>query len=76
MLSILKPQQAEDSSAETDMNVVMTEHGGFIEVQGTAEKNPFKQEELDQLLVLAKNGIQQLIEKQKAVLECATFIWT
>jgi ribonuclease PH len=65
---VLDLDYVEDSNAETDMNVVMTEHGGFIEVQGTAEKNPFKQEELDQLLVLAKNGIQQLIEKQKAVL--------
>lgn len=58
----------EDSNAETDMNVVMTEHGGFIEVQGTAEKDAFKQEELDQLLVLAKAGIVELVAKQKAVL--------
>ncbi len=65
---LLDLDYAEDSNADTDMNVVMTEHGGFIEVQGTAEKDPFKQEELDQLLVLAKAGIQQLIEKQKAVL--------
>lgn len=61
---------AEDSSADTDMNVVMTEHGGFIEVQGTAEKETFQQAELDQLLGLAKEGIKQLIVAQKkAVVE-------
>ncbi len=65
---VLDLDYVEDSSADTDMNVVMTEHGGFIEVQGTAEKDAFKQEELDQLLVLAKEGIQQLVDKQKAVL--------
>lgn len=65
---VLDLDYAEDSSADTDMNVVMTEHGGFIEIQGTAEKDTFQQEELDQLLILAKGGIQQLIGKQKAVL--------
>lgn len=55
----------EDSNADTDMNVVMTEHGGFIEIQGTAEKNTFEQHNLDEMLVLAKNGIRELIEKQK-----------
>ena len=64
---VLDLDYAEDSSAETDMNVVMTEHGGFIEIQGTAERDTFQQTELDQLLVLAKGGIQELIEKQKAV---------
>lgn len=63
---ILDLDYAEDSTAETDMNVVMTEHGGFIEIQGTAEKNIFKQEELDKMLALAKSGIQQLVEIQKA----------
>lgn len=58
----------EDSKAETDMNVVMTEQGGFIEIQGTAEQGVFQQKELDSLLKLAKNGIQELILKQKAVL--------
>lgn len=67
-VAVLDLDYTEDSSADTDMNVVMTEHGGFIEVQGTAEKDPFKQEDLDQLLVLAKAGIGELIEKQKAVL--------
>ena len=65
---ILDLDYAEDSSADTDMNVVMTEEGGFIEIQGTAEKGTFQQAELDQLLVLAKEGIQRLIEKQKGVL--------
>lgn len=65
---LLDLDYSEDSSAETDMNVVMTEHGGFIEIQGTAEKGTFQQAELDQLLVLAKNGIEQLIQKQREVL--------
>lgn len=65
---VLDLDYIEDSSAETDMNVVMTEHGGFIEVQGTAEKDAFKQEELDQLLKLAKAGIVEVVAKQKAVL--------
>lgn len=65
---VLDLDYAEDSKAETDMNVVMTEHGGFIEIQGTAENGSFTQEELDSLLVLAKDGIQELIGKQKAVL--------
>lgn len=63
--ALLDVDYNEDSNAETDMNVVMNENGGFIEVQGTAEKNAFEQEELDKLLVLAKEGIQQLVEKQK-----------
>jgi ribonuclease PH len=58
----------EDSKAETDMNVVMTEHGGFIEIQGTAEQGVFQQEELDGLLVLARAGIMELVQKQKEVL--------
>jgi ribonuclease PH len=58
----------EDSKAETDMNVVMTEQGGFIEIQGTAEQGEFQQTELDNLLILAKSGILELIQKQKAIL--------
>ncbi len=57
----------EDSSAETDMNVVMTEQGGFIEVQGTAEKKTFEQAELDDMLTFAKAGIAQLVGLQKEV---------
>jgi ribonuclease PH len=57
---------SEDSTADTDMNIVMTAQGGFIEIQGTAEKNTFSQPDLDQLLGFAKTGIGQLIEIQKA----------
>ncbi len=67
--SIIDLDYLEDSNAETDMNVVMTEKSGFIEIQGTAEKETFQQHELDELLVLAKNGIQELIQKQKTALE-------
>lgn len=62
---ILDLDYAEDSSADTDMNVVMTESGKFIEIQGTAEKDTFEQLELDQMLTLAKSGINELITKQK-----------
>jgi len=59
----------EDSVAETDMNVIMTDQGGFIEIQGTAEGAPFVQEELNSMLALARQGIEQLFEIQKAALE-------
>lgn len=62
---ILDLDYAEDSTADTDMNFVMTEHGGFIEIQGTAEKETFEQHELDAMLVLAKQGIGELIKLQK-----------
>nr|WP_024871788.1 ribonuclease PH [Tolumonas lignilytica] len=58
----------EDSSAETDMNLVMTETGKMIEIQGTAEGEPFSQEELMQLLELGKQGIQQIIQQQHQAL--------
>lgn len=54
----------EDSNADTDMNVVMTESGGFIEIQGTAEKASFNRNELDNLLTLAEKGIRQIIALQ------------
>lgn len=54
----------EDSDAETDMNVVMNNGGGFIEVQGTAEGHAFRRDELDVLLNLAANGVGQLLAKQ------------
>jgi ribonuclease PH len=60
---------AEDSSAETDMNVVMNDGGAFIEVQGTAEGHAFRREELDAMLALADQGIRQLLEKQREALE-------
>ena len=65
---VLDLDYPEDSSADTDMNVVMGESGGFIEVQGTAEQAPFAREELNGMLDLASDGIRQLIALQKAAL--------
>lgn len=66
--AVIDLDYAEDSNADTDMNVVMTEQGGFIEIQGTAEKDTFQQGDLDTMLSLAKEGIKQLVKAQKAVL--------
>jgi len=66
---VLDLDYAEDSSAETDMNVVMTDGGQFIEVQGTAEGHPFSEEEMQQMLALARKGIAQLCAAQAAALE-------
>lgn len=58
----------EDSNCETDLNVVMTQSGEFIEIQGTAEEKPFTREQSNQMLALAEEGIKQLIvEQQKAL---------
>ena len=65
---VLDLDYPEDSSAETDLNVVMTEAGAFIEVQGTAEAAPFKREELNSMLDLAAAGIGELIDVQRAAL--------
>ncbi|MDU1026044.1 MAG: ribonuclease PH, partial [Leclercia adecarboxylata] len=62
-------EYVEDSAAETDMNVVMTEDGRIIEVQGTAEGEPFTHEELLALLALAREGIESIVTTQKAALE-------
>ena len=62
-------EYVEDSAAETDMNVVMTEDGRIIEVQGTAEGEPFTHEELLTLLALARGGIESIVATQKAALE-------
>lgn len=59
----------EDSQAQTDMNVVMTESGKFVEVQGTAEGDPFSAETLGKMLALAKKGIQQLTQMQRTALD-------
>jgi len=64
--AVLDLDYDEDSSAETDMNVVMTEAGSFIEIQGTAEAAPFDRSELNALLDLASGGIAQLVDIQKA----------
>lgn len=66
--AVLDLDYLEDSSAETDLNVVMTDAGGFIEVQGTAEGEPFQPEELNSMLVLAKQGIEQIFAIQKQAL--------
>ena len=66
---ILDLTYQEDSRAEVDMNVVMTGSGEFVEVQATAEGSPFSQEQLDQLLALARGGIQQLLERQQEILQ-------
>ena len=58
----------EDSAADVDMNIVMTGSGKFIEIQGTAEQNPFSREEYDQLLDLSISGIQQLVRLQNRMM--------
>ena len=62
---VLDLSYEQDSRAEVDMNVVMTESGKFVEIQGTAEEKPFSNEQLNAMLRLAKQGIKQLIKKQK-----------
>ncbi|MEO0973708.1 MAG: ribonuclease PH [Pseudomonadota bacterium] len=65
---VLDLDYAEDSQAETDMNVVMNDAGAFVEIQGTAEGHAFRREELDELLNLASLGCQQLINLQRTAL--------
>ena len=65
---VLDLDYAEDSTCDTDMNVVMTAGGSFVEVQGTAEGAPFTREEMDVLVSLAELGIRRLITAQKAAL--------
>ena len=65
---VLDLDYLEDSAAETDLNVVMTSAGGFIEVQGTAEGAPFQPEELNAMLALAQQGMRELFELQLAAL--------
>jgi ribonuclease PH len=66
---LLDLNYAEDSTAEVDMNVVMTGRGAFVEVQGTAEQTPFAKERLDEMLALATAGIGRLIALQRRALE-------
>lgn len=68
-IPILDLDYDEDSSAETDMNVIMNDAGAFIEVQGTAEGHAFRRVELDQMLDLAEKGITELFETQRAAME-------
>jgi ribonuclease PH len=67
-LPVLDLDYIEDSGCDTDMNVVMNDGGGFIEVQGTAEGHAFRRAELDGLLGLAETGIAQLLRHQQAAL--------
>jgi ribonuclease PH len=62
---VLDLDYAEDSEADTDMNFVMTGQHGIIEIQGTAEKKPFSDEELSNLIALARKGVEKLVELQK-----------
>ena len=66
---VLDLDYAEDSEAETDLNVVMNDNGGFIEVQGTAEGHAFRRGELDAMLNLAEGGVKTLLELQRDALE-------
>ena len=65
---VLDLDYPEDSSCDTDMNVVMTGAGGFVEVQGTAEGTPFSRAEMDRLMELASGGISELVALQKQAL--------
>ena len=65
---VLDLDYAEDSSCDTDMNVVMNDGGGFIEVQGTAEGHAFRRDEMDALMGLAEKGIAELLHKQREAL--------
>jgi len=65
---VLDLDYAEDSCSDTDMNVVMNDGGGFVEIQGTAEGHAFRRGELDTLLALAEKGIGELVAVQRAAL--------
>jgi len=67
--AVLDLDYAEDSNAETDLNVIMADNGGFIEIQGTAEGEPFQPEELSAMLELAKKGIAEITKIQQAALD-------
>lgn len=66
---VLDLDYAEDSACDTDMNIVMNDGGGFIELQGTAEGHAFRRDELDALLGLAERGIGELFAAQRAALD-------
>jgi ribonuclease PH len=69
-IPVLDLDYAEDSNAETDMNVVMNDKGGFIEVQGTAEGATYSRDELNAMLDLAHSGIDQIVNIQRDALGC------
>ena len=66
---VLDLNYEEDSTAEVDMNIVMTGSGNLVEIQGTAEGNPFSVKDLDDLIILAKQGIEQLISRQRGLIK-------
>jgi ribonuclease PH len=66
---LLDLEYVEDAACDTDMNVVMTGQGGFVEVQGTAEGAPFSRAEMDALLALAGKGIAELVHAQRVALD-------
>jgi ribonuclease PH len=68
---VLDLDYSEDSSCDTDMNVVMTGAGHFVEIQGTAEKAPFTRDEMSRLLDLSAKGIAELISLQRKALQTA-----
>lgn len=68
--AILDVDYSEDSNAQVDMNFVMTESGKIVEIQGTAEGEPFEESQFHQLIDLGKQGIKQIIAKQKESLKC------
>lgn len=69
--ALLDLKYDEDSRAEVDMNVVCTGDGRFVELQGTAEGRPFSQDEMDELLALARRGLSTLFDAQRAALDAA-----
>ena len=68
--AVLDVDYEEDSNSQVDMNFIMTESGKIVEIQGTAEAEPFEESEFNQLMKLGKEGIKQIIAKQKDVLKC------
>jgi ribonuclease PH len=67
-MPVLDLDYAEDSDCDTDMNVVMNDGGGFIEVQGTAEGHAFRREEMDAMMALAERGVAELVQRQREAL--------
>ena len=68
--AVIDVDYSEDSTSQVDMNFVLTESGKIVEIQGTAEGEPFSEEEFCRLLELGKSGIKQIISKQKEALQC------
>lgn len=67
--SVLDLDYDEDSTADVDMNIIMTGDGRFVEIQGTAEREPFTKEDMNKLIALAKKGVDELICAQKKILK-------